>query len=80
MDAHRTNGFATRAIHLGYDPSLHDGSLTPPLHLTSTFAFDTVEQGAAIFAARASHRRLVLDSTAGAPRLLRLSLWSMLSQ
>lgn len=53
MDPHRTNGFATRAIHLGYDPSLHDGSLTPPLHLTSTFAFDTVEQGAAIFAGQA---------------------------
>ena len=53
MDPHRTNGFATRAIHLGYDPSLHHGSLTPPLHLTSTFAFDTVEQGAAIFAGQA---------------------------
>ena len=53
MEPHRTNGFATRAIHLGYDPSLHDGSLTPPLHLTSTFAFDTVEQGAAIFAGQA---------------------------
>jgi methionine-gamma-lyase len=53
MDPHSTNGFATRAIHLGYDPSLHDGSLTPPLHLTSTFAFDTVEQGAAIFAGQA---------------------------
>lgn len=42
-------GFATRAIHLGYDPSLNDGALTPPLHLTSTFAFDSAEAGAAIF-------------------------------
>ena len=28
----------------------HEGALTPPLHLTSTFAFDSAEQGAAIFA------------------------------
>ena len=43
-------GFATRAIHLGYDPRDHQGALTPPLHLTSTFAFDSVEQGGAMFA------------------------------
>ena len=45
-----TAGFATRAIHLGYRPDDHEGALTPPLHLTSTFAFENVEQGAAIFA------------------------------
>ncbi|HHZ09715.1 MAG TPA: methionine gamma-lyase [Rhizobiales bacterium] len=45
-----TAGFSTRAIHHGYDPMANDGALTPPLHLTSTFAFDTVEAGAAIFA------------------------------
>jgi methionine-gamma-lyase len=54
MNPNRSNGFATRAIHLGYDPALNDGSLTPPVHLTSTFAFDTVEQGAAIFAGQTS--------------------------
>ncbi len=27
----------------GYDPMDHEGALTPPLHLTSTFAFDSVE-------------------------------------
>jgi methionine-gamma-lyase len=53
MNPHRPNGFATRAIHLGHDPGAHEGALTPPLHLTSTFAFDTVEQGAAIFAGEA---------------------------
>lgn len=50
MDKSTGTGFATRAIHLGYDPADHEGALTPPLHLTSTFAFETVEQGAAIFA------------------------------
>src|SRR6516162_6374464 len=50
MHPRRPNGFATRAIHTGYDPMAHKGALTPPLHLTSTFAFDSVEQGAAIFA------------------------------
>ena len=47
---HATAGFSTRAIHHGYDPMANEGALTPPLHLTSTFAFDTVEAGAAIFA------------------------------
>ena len=49
MHADRPAGFSTRAIHLGYDPMANEGALTPPLHLTSTFAFDTVEAGAAIF-------------------------------
>jgi len=49
-------GFATRAIHLGYDPLDHEGALTPPLHLTSTFAFETAEAGGEIFAGeRAGH-------------------------
>jgi len=48
------SGFATRAIHLGYDPRENQGALTPPLHMTSTFAFDSVEDGAAIFAGEAS--------------------------
>jgi methionine-gamma-lyase len=43
------SGFATRAIHAG-DPGDASGALTPPLHLTSTFAFDDVQQGAARFA------------------------------
>ncbi len=43
-------GFSTRAIHHGYDPASAEGALTPPLHLTSTFAFETAEQGGEIFA------------------------------
>ena len=45
-----TEGFATRAIHLGHDPMDHEGALTPPLHLTSTFAFDSAEAGGELFA------------------------------
>jgi len=42
-------GFATQAIHAGYEGDV-SGALTPPLHLTSTFVFDDVAQGAARFA------------------------------
>lgn len=47
---HEYSGFATSAIHHGYDPLDHEGALTPPLHLTSTFAFESAEDGAARFA------------------------------
>ncbi|MCF6321578.1 MAG: methionine gamma-lyase [Rhizobiaceae bacterium] len=43
-------GLATRAIHFGYDPQDEHGALTPPLHLTSTYAFETAEAGGEIFA------------------------------
>ncbi|MEM6466248.1 MAG: methionine gamma-lyase [Pseudomonadota bacterium] len=43
-------GFATRAIHLGYNPAEHHGALTPPLHMSSTFAFETAEAGGEVFA------------------------------
>ncbi len=46
----QSQGFATRAIHLGYNPMEHEGALTPPLHLTSPFAFETAEAGGEIFA------------------------------
>lgn len=46
----RSAGFATRAIHHAYDPQDHDGALTPPLHLTSTFTFETAEAGGEMFA------------------------------
>ena len=44
------SGFATRAIHHAYDPQQNEGALTPPLHLTSTFAFATAETGGEMFA------------------------------
>ncbi|MEL7254279.1 MAG: methionine gamma-lyase [Pseudomonadota bacterium] len=43
-------GFATRAIHHGYDAQSHQGSLNPPVYLTSTFAFENAEAGGAMFA------------------------------
>lgn len=43
-------GFATQAIHHGYNASEEQGALAPPLHLTSTFAFETVEHGQEMFA------------------------------
>ncbi|WP_111734555.1 methionine gamma-lyase [Roseovarius amoyensis] len=46
----RPTGFATRAIHHAYDPQDHEGALTPPVHLTSTFAFDSAEAGGEMFA------------------------------
>lgn len=43
-------GFATRAIHHAYDPHKNEGALTPPLHLTSTFVFESAETGGEMFA------------------------------
>ncbi|MFN3171778.1 MAG: methionine gamma-lyase [Hyphomicrobiales bacterium] len=46
------NSFATLAIHHGYDPMDNEGALTPPLHLTSTFVFETAEVGGELFDAQ----------------------------
>jgi methionine-gamma-lyase len=43
-------GFATHAIHAGYNPASHQGALNPPIYWPSTYAFDSAEQGAARFA------------------------------
>ena len=43
-------GFATRAIHHAYDPYAAPGALNPPVYLSSTYTFPTVEDGAARFA------------------------------
>ena len=43
-------GFSTRAIHLGYDPLQCEGALSPPVYLTSTFAFENTEVGMKRFA------------------------------
>ena len=40
----------TAVIHEGYDSKEHLGSLTTPLFQTSTFTFDTAEQGENRFA------------------------------
>ena len=43
-------GFTTRAIHHGYDPYEGHGAVNPPVYLSSTYAFATVEDGSARFA------------------------------
>jgi len=48
--ATNAKSFATRAIHNFYDPQENEGALTPPVHLTSTFAFETAEEGGRRFA------------------------------
>jgi len=53
FDSTRPLGFATRAIHHGYNPADNANALTPPLHLSSTFAFPTAEEGGALFAGEA---------------------------
>ncbi|WP_439568421.1 methionine gamma-lyase [Sphingopyxis sp.] len=50
MPPSSSSSFSTRAIHAGYDPAAHEGALVPPLHLSSTFVFDSAEAGAEIFA------------------------------
>lgn len=45
----RPQGLSTRAIHLGYDPASEQGALTPPIYMTSTFAFETAEAGSEMF-------------------------------
>ncbi|MBP8898769.1 MAG: aminotransferase class I/II-fold pyridoxal phosphate-dependent enzyme, partial [Sulfuritalea sp.] len=49
-DKNSRAGFATRAIHHGYDAYAGHGSLNPPVYLSSTYTFPTVEDGAARFA------------------------------
>ncbi|SIS79674.1 methionine gamma-lyase [Neptunomonas antarctica] len=50
MNNNKGLSFSTRAIHSGYDASANEGALNPPVYMTSTFCFDSVEQGAARFA------------------------------
>jgi methionine-gamma-lyase len=47
---HSEKRFETLVIHHGYDTKQHLGSLSVPIFQTSTFTFDTAEQGEARFA------------------------------
>jgi methionine-gamma-lyase len=38
-------GFSTRAIHYGHDPSQYHGALNPPVYLNATYAFESTLQG-----------------------------------
>lgn len=45
-------GFATRAIHEGYDPADAQGALTPPIFTSATYAFSDLAEGMDVFAKR----------------------------
>ena len=47
-NASNRQGFSTRAIHAGYHPRDGKGALNPPVYMTSTYAFETAAEGAAI--------------------------------
>lgn len=43
-------GFQTRALHYGYDPQGEEfGAVSPPIYMTSTYAFDNTADAAAVF-------------------------------
>ncbi|MDQ0589984.1 trans-sulfuration enzyme family protein [Variovorax paradoxus] len=42
-------GFQTRALHHGHDASDPYGAVSPPIYMTSTFAFDNTADAAAVF-------------------------------
>jgi len=46
----RLAGLGTRCVHAGQRPDPQTGSLTTPIYQTSTFVFESAEQGAARFA------------------------------
>jgi methionine-gamma-lyase len=46
----KPTGFSTRAIHHGYDPKDANGSLNPPVYMTSTYAFEDAKSGGELFA------------------------------
>ena len=48
--ANRKPGFATRAIHHGFDRAAAEGALVPPVYMTSTYAFETSYESEAIAA------------------------------
>jgi O-acetylhomoserine (thiol)-lyase len=48
----RTFGFRTRALHAGTPPDGETGARALPLHLTTSFVFDSAEHAAELFALR----------------------------
>ena len=50
MISNRPRGFQTRAIHSGYEPLEDRGAVSPPIYMTSTFAFPDVAAANAVIA------------------------------
>ena len=61
----------TLMLGYGYDPSLSEGSVKPPVFLTSTFVFQTAEQGRDFFDYLAGRRAPPVEG-ANRPRLFSL--------
>jgi len=55
----------TLMLGYGYDPALSEGSVKPPVFLTSTFVFRTAEQGRDYFDYMAGRRAPPIDGHAG---------------
>lgn len=49
QDKSHTLGFQTRALHHGHDASDPYGAVSPPIYMTSTFAFENTADAAAVF-------------------------------
>ena len=54
-------GLSTRAIHHGYDPAEEHGALTPPIFMTSTYAFETAEAGSELFRVKEGKSAVALE-------------------
>ncbi|MCK6681758.1 MAG: aminotransferase class I/II-fold pyridoxal phosphate-dependent enzyme, partial [Thermoanaerobaculia bacterium] len=48
--ATNAKGFNSKTIHEGFDPADHKGAVSIPIYQSSTFAFPSVDEGAARFA------------------------------
>jgi methionine-gamma-lyase len=55
----------TQMMGFGYDPALSEGSLKPPIFLTSTFVFKTAQDGKDFFDYTSGRRELKAGQTSG---------------
>ncbi|MEX0347173.1 MAG: cystathionine gamma-synthase family protein [Rhizobiaceae bacterium] len=56
---------STQMVSFGYEPSMSEGAVKPPVFLTSTFAFQSAEEGAEFFDVVAGRKPAPEDGGAG---------------
>ena len=56
---------STQMVSYGYEPSMSEGAVKPPVFLTSTFAFQSAEEGADFFDVVAGRKPAPVDGSAG---------------
>ena len=61
----RTLHPSTQMMSYGYDPAMSEGAVKPPVFLTSTFAFQSAEEGADFFDVVAGRKPAPQDGGAG---------------